>query len=350
MTAAAPRITLRRPDDWHLHLRSGAMLRAVLPHSAAQMGRAIDMPNLVPPVTTPEQARLYANDIREALGDGPFRPLMTCYLTDDASPDVLEEGFRDGSWAAVKLYPAHATTNSAAGVTDLARLGHVLDRLEKIGMPLLLHGEVTDPAIDIFDREAVFLERVLAPLLARHPGLRIVLEHATTKEALAFVRQEGPKGRLGCTITAHHLMISRSMIFAGGIRPHLYCLPIAKSETHRLALRQAATSGEPWFFLGTDSAPHTLAAKQSGCGSAGIFTAPAAIELYAQVFDEEGALDKLEAFASLNGARFYGLEPNADRIILEKTGTTVPDLVVVNDKDAILPFRAGERLDWRIVG
>jgi dihydroorotase len=350
---APQRLTIRRPDDWHLHLRTGAMLQAVLPFSAAQMGRAIVMPNLVPPVTDTARARTYRDEIAAAAaacGRPGFAPLMTCYLTDDTDPDEVERGHRDGLFAAVKLYPAHATTNSAAGVTDLKRVRPVLERMEKIGLPLLVHGEVTDPAIDIFDREAVFLDRVLTPLLADMPGLRVVLEHATTEEAVAFVRQHGPGGRLGCTITAHHLMINRSMIFAGGIRPHLFCLPVAKSERHRLALRRAATSGEPWFFLGTDSAPHTVTAKQSGCGSAGIFTAPAAIELYAQVFDEEGALDRLEGFASLHGPAFHGLPPNAETITLERSGMTVADLVTVGTTDAVLPFRAGERLDWRVAG
>lgn len=344
-----PRLTLRRPDDWHLHLRTGAMLQAVLPFSARQLGRAIVMPNLVPPVTDRARATVYRDEILAALPPGStFQPLMTAYLTDDSDAEEIAAGWREGLLRAVKLYPAHATTNSAHGVTDLALVAPVLDRMAEIGMPLLVHGEVTDPAVDIFDREAVFIERVLLPLMARHPTLKIVLEHATTREAVDVVRAHGPGGRLACTITAHHLMINRSSIFAGGIRPHLYCLPIAKRECHRLALRAAATSGEPWFFLGTDSAPHPTTAKESGCGCAGIFTAAAAIELYAQVFDEEGALDRLEAFASLNGPRFHGLEPNADTITLVRDGWTVPGLIDAGGSNAVLPFRAGERLDWRL--
>ncbi len=350
MTDQPLRLTLRRPDDWHLHLRTGAMLKAVLPFSARQMGRAIVMPNLVPPVTDMARAETYRREIVENLPAGSgFRPLMTAYLTDHTDPDDLERGFRAGLFTAVKLYPQHATTNSAHGVTSIAHVHPVLERMQAIGMPLLIHGEVTDQDVDIFDREAVFIDRVLTPLLRNFPELRVVLEHATTEEAVVFVRQNGPSGRIGCTITAHHLMINRSSIFAGGIRPHLYCLPIAKREKHRLALRRAATSGEPWFFLGTDSAPHPIGAKETACGCAGIFTAPSAIELYAQVFDEEGALANLEAFASLNGPAFYRLPPNEDRITLERSGHIVPDVLDVDGKDAVLPFRSGERLDWRVV-
>lgn len=350
MTDQPQRLTLRRPDDWHLHLRTGAMLRAVLPFSARRMGRAIIMPNLVPPVTDVARAETYRREILEALPPGVgFRPLMTAYLTDHTDPDDLEQGFKAGLYTAVKLYPAHATTNSAHGVTSIAHVHRALERMQAIGLPLLVHGEVTDPEVDIFDREAVFIDRVLTPLLRDFPDLRVVLEHATTEEAVAFVRQNGPSGRIGCTITAHHLMINRSSIFAGGIRPHLYCLPIAKREKHRLALRRAASGGEPWFFLGTDSAPHPIGAKEAACGCAGIFTAPSAIELYAQVFDEEGALDRLEAFASLNGPAFHRLPPNEDRITLERAGHIVPDVLDVDGKDAVLPFRSGERLDWRVV-
>ncbi|HZH26581.1 MAG TPA: dihydroorotase [Azospirillaceae bacterium] len=347
------RITLRRPDDWHLHLRSGAMLRAVLPWTARQMGRAIVMPNLKPPVTTVAAAEAYRAEIRAALPAGSrFTPLMTCYLTDATDPAEVERGFASGAWAAAKLYPAHATTNSAHGVTDVRNIHPVLERMQAIGMPLLIHGEVTDHTVDIFDREAVFLERVLSPLLEAFPRLKVVLEHVTTEEAVAFVRRHGPGGRLGATITAHHLLINRSDIFAGGIRPHLYCLPIAKRERHRLALRRAAMSGEPWFFLGTDSAPHPLKDKESACGCAGCFTAATAIELYAMAFAEDGALDRLEAFASLNGPRFYGLEPNPDTITLERGETPVPDLVMVDGggaADAVLPFLSGARLPWRVV-
>lgn len=350
MTDRPHRLSLRRPDDWHLHLRTGAMLRAVLPFSARQMGRAIVMPNLVPPVEDVARAESYRREIAEALPAGSrFRPLMTAYMTDRTDPDEIARGFHAGVFTAVKLYPQHATTNSAHGVTDIRNIHPVLERMQAIGMPLLIHGEVTDADVDIFDREAVFVDRVLAPLLRDFPELRVVLEHATTEEAVAFVRHHGPSGRIGCTITAHHLMINRSSIFAGGIRPHLYCLPIAKREKHRLALRRAATGGEPWFFLGTDSAPHPIGAKEAACGCAGIFTAPSAIELYAQVFDEEGALDRLEAFASLNGPAFYRMAPNEDRIVLERSGHIVPDVLDIDGRDAVLPFRSGERLDWRLV-
>ncbi|MFV3076313.1 dihydroorotase [Niveispirillum fermenti] len=354
MTAPAQpgpqRLTIHRPDDWHLHLRTGAMLRAVLPHSAAQLGRAIVMPNLVPPVVTAAQADAYRAEIMDALPAGSgFRPLMTAYLTDGTDPDDLEAGHKAGIFTAVKMYPAHATTNSAHGVTDLDKVAPALDRMARVGLPLLVHGEVTDQKIDIFDREAVFIDSVLPRIMDRHPDLKIVLEHITTAEGVAVVRRHGPAGRLAATITAHHLMINRSSIFAGGIRPHLYCLPIAKRETHRLALREAATSGEPWFFLGTDSAPHPVGAKETACGCAGIYTAATAIELYAQVFDEEGSLDRLEAFASLNGPAFYGLAPNADTITLERSGLTVPDILDVDGRNAVLPFRSGERLDWRLV-
>jgi len=350
MTDAPPRLTIRRPDDWHLHVRTGAMLRAVLPFTTAQMGRAIIMPNLVPPVTDMAKAEVYRREILEALPPGHrFTPLMTAYMTDGTDPDEIERGFRAGLFTAVKLYPQHATTNSAFGVTSMDAIEPVLERMQEIGMPLLIHGEVTEKSVDVFDREAVFIDRTLVPLLARYPALRIVLEHITTEEGVAVVRHHGPSGRIGATITAHHLMINRSDIFAGGIRPHFYCLPIAKREKHRLALRRAASSGEPWFFLGTDSAPHPLGAKETACGCAGIFTAPSAIELYAQVFDEEGALDRLEGFASLNGPAFYRLPPNDDTITLERSGHIVPDLLDVDGTAAVLPFRSGERLDWRMV-
>ncbi|SNR86655.1 MULTISPECIES: dihydroorotase [unclassified Azospirillum] len=350
MTDQPQRITLRRPDDWHLHLRTGAMLKVVLPHSAAQLGRAIVMPNLAPPVVDTARAEIYRDEILAALPAGSsFRPLMTAYLTDGTDADDIEAGHAKGVFTAVKLYPAHATTNSAHGVTDFDKVAPVLDRMAKIGMPLLVHGEVTDQSVDIFDREAVFIDTVLPKLMGRHPDLKIVLEHITTEEGVAVVHQHGPGGKLAATITAHHLMINRSSIFVGGIRPHLYCLPIAKREKHRLALRAAATSGEPWFFFGTDSAPHPIGAKESACGCAGIYTAATAVELYTQVFDEEGALDKLEAFASLNGPAFYGLPVNESFITLEKSGLIVPDVLDVGGNIAVLPFRSGERLDWRLV-
>ena len=339
-------IILRRPDDWHVHFRDGAMLRQVVPWTARQFGRAIVMPNLVPPVTTVAAAREYRERIVAALPDrDDFTPLMTCYLTDGADPDEIARGFEEGVFAAVKLYPAHATTHSAHGVTDIDRVMTVLERMAAIGMPLLIHGEVTDPEIDIFDREAVFIERVLDKLRRRLPELRIVLEHVTTEEAVAYVAAGGPD--IAATITAHHLVINRNAIFAGGIRPHLYCLPIAKREKHRSALRRAATSGNPAFFLGTDSAPHAIPTKETACGCAGIFTAPAALEIYAEVFEEEGALDRFEAFASLNGPAFYRLPVNETRITLRREAWTVPERVGEGEL-AVMPFRGGERLRWRL--
>lgn len=341
-------LTIKRPDDWHVHLRDGQMMQAVLPYTAKQFGRAIVMPNLVPPVATSQQAADYRDRIYAALPDGlKFQPLMTAYLTDNTDPDNIEAGFKDGVFSAAKLYPAGATTNSDSGVTDIENLNAVLERMEELAMPLLVHGEVTDPDIDIFDREHVFIKRVMEPTLNRFQGLKVVFEHITTSAAVDFVRSQGP--RIGATITAHHLMINRSDIFKGGIRPHMYCLPIAKREQHRLALREAATSGEAQFFLGTDTAPHAVSAKEAACGCAGIFTAPNAIELYTQVFDEEQALDKLEAFASLNGPAFYGLEPNSESITLQRDAWTVPDSIPVGDGSSVQPFMAGETLNWRLV-
>jgi dihydroorotase len=343
--AAPAMLTIRRPDDWHVHLRDGAMLAAVLPYTARQFARAVVMPNLVPPVTTVAAAEAYRARILAALPDGAdFTPLMTCYLTDSSDPEEVARGYRDGVFAAVKLYPAKATTNSAFGVTDLARTMPVLERMAAIGMPLLVHGEVTDPEIDIFDREAVFIERVLAPLVRRLPELKIVLEHVTTKEAVDFVA--AAPATVGATITAHHLVINRNAIFAGGLRPHMYCLPVAKREAHRLALRRAAVSGGTKFFLGTDTAPHPKHDKESGCGCAGIFTAPTALEVYAQVFDEEGALDRLEAFASENGPRFYGLPLNEGRVTLRRAPQTVPERAA-EVAGPVVPFLAGEELRWR---
>jgi dihydroorotase len=341
-------ITLRRPDDWHVHFRDGEMLRAVALLTAMQFARAIVMPNLVPPVTTVAAARAYRERILTALPEGAdFTPLMTCYLTDATDPDEVVRGFEAGVFAAVKLYPAHATTHSAHGVTDIDRVMPVLERMAGIGVPLLIHGEVTDPDVDIFDREPVFIDRVLDPLRRRLPELRVVLEHVTTEEAVACVRDGGPN--LAATITAHHLIINRNAIFQGGIRPHLYCLPIAKRERHRLALRRAATSGDPHFFLGTDSAPHAIPTKETACGCAGIFTAASALELYAAVFEEEGALDRLEAFASVSGPAFYRLPANETRIMLRREPWAVPHRIGDGDL-AVTPFRAGESLRWRLVG
>jgi len=339
-------LTIRRPDDWHVHFRDGAMLRAVLPFTARQFARAVVMPNLVPPVSDVAAARAYRGRIIAALPRGAkFTPLMTCYLTDTSDADEVARGYEEGLFAAVKLYPAHATTHSAHGVTDIGRVMPVLERMAALGMPLLIHGEATDPAIDIFDREAVFIERVLDPLRRRLPELRIVLEHVTTAEAVAYVG--AADANLAATITAHHLIINRNAIFAGGIRPHLYCLPIAKREKHRLALRRAATSGNSAFFLGTDSAPHAVPTKETACGCAGIFTAPAALELYAEVFEEEGALEHFEAFAALNGPAFYRLPVNEGRVILRRQTWTLPERVGEGD-GAVTPFRAGEAVRWRL--
>ena len=348
MTGEPQRITLRRPDDWHLHLRDGAMLAAVLPYTANCFGRAIVMPNLVPPVTDTAAALAYRERITRALPEGStFQPLMTGYLTDGTDADEIERGFGAGVLAAMKLYPAGATTHSDAGVTDMGRVSAVLARMEKIGMPLLVHGEVADVDVDVFDREAVFIERVLAPTLQSFPGLKVVLEHVTTEEGIAFVR--GSAGPVAGTITPHHLMINRNALFAGGLRPHMYCLPVAKREHHRLALRQAATSGEACFFLGTDSAPHPATEKESARGCAGIFSAPAAIGLYAQVFEEEGALEHMEAFASLNGPRFYGLPANQDTITLERRAWTVPERLDTASGE-VVPFAAGDDVAWRMAG
>jgi dihydroorotase len=337
-------ITLRRPDDWHVHLRDGDMLRAVSPFTARQFARATVMPNLDPPVTTIAAAEAYRERILAAAGSG-FTPLMTCYLTDGADPGVVAEGFERGIWIAAKLYPAHATTNSAHGVTDIRNIRGVLSAMERIDMPLLVHGEVTDPDVDIFDREKVFIDRVFDPLLRDFAGLKAVFEHITTADAVDFVLAGG--ANLAATVTPHHLVINRGALFAGGFRPHFYCLPVAKRETHRLAVRGAATSGSPKFFLGTDSAPHAVERKESACGCAGIFNAPFALESYAQVFEEEGALDRFEAFASENGARFYGLPLNEDRVVLEKAPVEVP-AALPTAAGNMVPFHAGETLRWRL--
>ena len=339
-------ITIRRPDDWHVHLRDDAMMAAVLPYTARQFARAVVMPNLVPPVTTIAAALAYRERIMAVRPpSSDFTPLMTAYLTDSTDPDEIQRGHREGVFTAVKLYPAHATTNSAHGVTDLGRVMGVLEQMAEIGMPLLVHGEATEPAIDIFDREAVFIDQVLEPLRGRLPELRIILEHITTEEAVHYVEAGGPN--LAATITAHHLIINRNAIFQGGIRPHLYCLPIAKREKHRLALRRAATSGAAPFFLGTDTAPHAVPTKETACGCAGIFTAASALELYAEVFEEEGALDRFEAFASLNGPAFYRLPVNETRVTLRREARTVPSHVGEGDL-AVMPFRGGETLRWKL--
>ena len=339
-------LTIRRPDDWHVHLRDGEMLRGVVGHTARQFARAIVMPNLSPPVTDTAAARAYRERIVAALLPGSdFTPLMTCYLTDTTDADDLSRGFADGVFTAAKLYPAHATTNSAHGVSDVSALAPVLDAMQRSGMPLLVHGEVTDPAVDVFDREAVFIERVLSKLVRDFPALKVVFEHITTAQAVAFVDSAGPN--VAATITPQHLHINRNAMFAGGLRPHAYCLPVAKRERHRLALRRAATSGSARYFLGTDSAPHSVDAKESACGCAGIFNAPFALESYAAVFDEEGALDRFEAFASENGPRFYGLPLNAGSVTLERAENPIPAVIDASGTP-VVPFHAGETLGWRL--
>jgi dihydroorotase len=341
------RLTIRRPDDWHVHLRDGAMLNAVAPFTARQFARAIVMPNLTPPVTSAAAAQSYRQRILDALPAGSdFTPLMTCYLTDQADAAEIARGYEEGVFAACKLYPAHATTNSAHGVTDIRALGSVLETMQRIGMPLLIHGEVTDRTVDIFDREAVFIDRILEPLVRDFPELKIVLEHITTAEAAEFVTESRPL--IAATITPQHLIINRNAIFDGGVRPHAYCLPVAKRERHRLAVRAAAVSGSPKFFLGTDSAPHAVEAKESSCGCAGIFNAPFALESYATVFEEEGVLDRLEGFASEHGPRFYGLPLNEGTVTLERVDALVPEQINAAGT-SVVPFHAGETLRWRLM-
>jgi dihydroorotase len=344
--ALADTLTIRRPDDWHLHLRDGPMLAGVLPASR-HFARAIVMPNLVPPVVTAADARAYRDRIRAALPAGQdFTPLMTLYLTEATDPGDVAAAAAEGLVAAVKLYPAGATTNSESGVRDLARVMPVLERMAAVGLPLCVHGEVTDPEVDVFDREAVFIDRVLAPLRARLPELRIVMEHVTTADGVAFV--EG-SANVGATITVQHLMLDRNALLVGGVRPHLYCLPVLKRARHRAALRRAATGGDPRFFLGTDSAPHARAAKEAACGCAGCFTAPLALAAYAQVFDEEGALDRLEGFASLAGPGFYGLPPNEARVTLERLAEPAPPPAEVGTgAGPVVVFDPGRPVMWRV--
>jgi dihydroorotase len=338
------RLTIRRPDDWHVHLRDGEMLAAVVDYTARQFARAIVMPNLTPPMTDIAAAKAYRSRIIAALPEGrDFTPLMTCYLTDGADAAEIVRGYEQGVFAACKLYPAHATTNSAHGVTDIFALRPVLEAMQRAGMPLLIHGEVTDREVDIFDREAVFIDRTLEPLVRNFPELKIVLEHITTAEAAGFVAAAGP--RVAATITPQHLVINRNALFDGGLRPHAYCLPVVKRERHRLAVRAAAVSGSPKFFLGTDSAPHAVARKEMDCGCAGIFNAPYALESYLQVFEEEGALDRFEGFASEHGPRFYGLPLNEGTVTLERSDFEVPDRVA-----GLVPFHAGETLRWKHLG
>ncbi|WP_170338865.1 dihydroorotase [Ruegeria arenilitoris] len=341
-------LTLRRPDDWHLHLRDGAMLQAVLPETARHFARAIIMPNLVPPVVTGAQAASYRDRILAALPEGmSFEPLMTLYLTEDTDPDDMAAAHASGLVKAVKLYPAGATTNSASGVRDFDKVRPVLERMAEIGLPLCVHGEVTDAEIDIFDREAVFIDRVLDPIRKATPGLRVVMEHITTRDGVEYVRAN--EIDLGATITAHHLIINRNHILVGGIKPHYYCLPVAKREDHRKALVDAATSGDERFFLGTDSAPHTDANKEMACGCAGCFTATNTMSLVAEVFDRAGALDKLEGFTSVNGPRFYRLPVNDQTITLQKgEPVTYPDKIETRD-GPVTVFDPGFPLHWRVV-
>lgn len=345
----ADQIVLRQPDDWHVHLRDGDMLRLTVPHTARQFRRAIVMPNLVPPVVSAAAAAAYKSRILRAVPpDVEFTPLTTCYLTDATEPAEIKLGWDAGAFAAAKLYPAHATTNSAHGVSDPARLWDVFALMQRVGMPLLIHGEVTDPEVDIFDRENVFIDRVLTRLIDDFPDLKIVLEHITTAEAVEFILATSAK--VAATITPHHLVINRNALFQGGLRPHMYCLPVAKRERHRQALRRAATSGNPKFFLGTDSAPHPVTAKESACGCAGIFNAPNALEIYATVFDEENALDRLEAFASIHGPQFYGLPINEPRVVLERRPADVPAVFASPDGQQIVPFLGGSTLGWQFAG
>ncbi|MGV3654190.1 MAG: dihydroorotase [Noviherbaspirillum sp.] len=339
-------LTLTRPDDWHLHLRDGAALASVLPYSARQFGRAIIMPNLKPPVTTTAEALAYRERILAVLPAGMrFEPLMTLYLTDNTPPDEIRRARDSGMVHALKLYPAGATTNSDAGVTDLKKCIRTLETMQELGMPLLMHGEVTDPAVDVFDREAAFIERVLQPLRRDLPELKVVFEHITTREAAEYVAEaEGP---VAATITPHHLLYNRNEIFKGGIRPHYYCLPILKREQHRQALVAAATSGSPRFFLGTDSAPHAKGLKEHACGCAGCFTGLHALELYAQAFEQAGALDKLEAFASFNGPAFYGLPRNDGTVTLTRENWTVPAELPMGET-TVVPLDAGETLAWKL--
>nr|WP_267955255.1 dihydroorotase [Halomonas ethanolica] len=338
---------MTRPDDWHLHLRDGEALAAVVPATARQMGRAIIMPNLKPPVTTTEQAQGYRERILAARPAGSsFEPLMTLYLTDNTPADEIERAVASGLVHAVKLYPAGATTNSDSGVTDLAHCDAAIGAMARLGLPLLVHGEVTDAEIDIFDREAVFIERVMKPLLERHPDLKVVFEHITTGDAAEFVAQA--PANVAATITAHHLLFNRNHMLVGGIRPHYYCLPILKRERHREALLAAATSGSGKLFLGTDSAPHAQGDKEAACGCAGAYTAPAAIELYATAFEQAGALDRLEGFASHFGPDFYGLPRNADTITLVREEWTLPDSLPYANGQRIVPLKAGETLAWKL--
>jgi dihydroorotase len=342
------KLTIRKPDDWHLHVRDGEMLKAAMPFTARHFGRAILMPNLMPPVMTTKDAIAYRERALAARPPGStFTPLMTCYLRDDTDPDDVERGFREGVFTGVKLYPANATTNSAAGVTDLKHVTRVLERMEKIDMPFLMHGEVVDPDVDVFDREAVFIERKLIPLTKSFPGLRMILEHLSSKDGVDFVRSAKPQ--VGGSITPYHLILTRTDWLGHGLKPYMYVMPVIKTARDRDALRKAATSGESCYFLGTDSAPHPVAKKLSVNGIPGMFNAPVAIETYARVFEEEGALDKLEAFASLNGPKHYKLPVNTDTITLEKIPWVAPEDVKVEGPDErAIVYRGGETIEWKV--
>ncbi|WP_029685995.1 dihydroorotase [Tatumella saanichensis] len=346
MTVHPDKITLRRPDDWHIHLRDDEMLNTVLPYTSEVFARAIVMPNLVPPVTSVAAASAYRERILATLPSGhSFQPLMTCYLTDSLDPDEIERGFRQQVFTAAKLYPAHATTNSSHGVTSIQHISAVLERMQDIGMPLLIHGEVTASHIDIFDREARFIDEVLIPLRRQFPQLKVVLEHITTKDAADYVCSE--QSHLAATITPQHLMFNRNHMLSGGIRPHLYCLPILKRNIHQQALREVVASGDSRFFLGTDTAPHLRHRKEASCGCAGVFNAPTALSAYTTVFDELDALQHLEAFCSLNGPAFYGMPVNSQTVTLIRKPWTVPETIAAGD-DVLVPFLAGETLNWTV--
>jgi dihydroorotase len=338
-------ITIRRPDDWHVHFRDGAVLRQVVPLTARAFGRAIVMPNLVPPVSTSAMAAAYRDRIMAAVPEGStFTPLMTCYLTDDTDPADLVAGHRDGVFTAAKLYPAHATTNSQFGVTSIAKIYRTLEAMQKCGLPLLTHGELVRSDVDVFDREKMFIDEVLVPTLERFPALKVVMEHITTRDGVEVVRSF--PGRLGSTITPQHLLYNRNALFDGGLRPHVYCLPVLKREVHRLALRAAATSGEASFFLGTDTAPHLQHLKEAACGCAGVFSAPVAIQAYLRVFAEEDALERFEAFASRNGPAFYGLPPNQGSVTYVRRASPVPASIDVPGEGKIVCLLGGETVDW----
>ncbi|HBM90894.1 MAG TPA: dihydroorotase [Rhodospirillaceae bacterium] len=351
---AVSSLTIPKPDDWHLHLRDGSLLKAVIPFTARHFARAIIMPNLTPPIVTSDQAKAYRERIRQALPEGmTFTPLMTAYLTDTTQPDDLKRGFEEGIFVAAKLYPAGSTTNAENGVTDVQAIAPLLETLQRIGMPLLIHGEIATPDVDFFDRETVFIDRVLIPLRRGFPELKIVLEHITTRHAVQYVASESQNSELAATITPHHLLLNRNALFKGGIRPHHFCLPVLKRETDRLSLIEAATSGAPMFFVGTDSAPHLRTTKESAQGAGGIFSAPTALSIYAEIFEKAGALEKLEAFLCLNGPLFYGLPLNAGSLTFEKEEPEALKPILTEENVEIIPFlpfmsESNSGLSWRV--